>query len=202
MIYLSEKGSDTVTEVRRCVWCRDNHPRYLLYHDTEWGRLTLDEGYLFEMLILECFQAGLSWECVLNKREAFRRSYRSFDAVTVASFTEDTVNEMMNDPAIIRNRRKIEASIRNAAVFLKLQKEFGSFSAYLLSFFKSYPIRECGKTTSAVSDTLSRDLNRRGMSFIGSTTVYSYLSAIGLINAHDADCFLAEPLKLPSEKGI
>lgn len=174
----------------RCRWCNLKNPRYIAYHDSEWGVLNLDDGYLFEMLLLESFQAGLSWECVLNKREAFCEAFDGFDPVKIARYDEEKLKTLSDNKAIIRNRRKIAASVRNAAVFLGIQAEHGSFSRYLLSFFDTYPLYENGLTVSPLSDALSKDLVGRGMSFVGSTVIYSYLQAVGLIVSHDADCFL------------
>ena len=172
----------------RCKWCNLNNPLYVEYHDNEWGILNLDEKYLFEMLILESFQAGLSWECVLNKREAFRKSYDNFDVEKIILYNEDKITELINNKNIIRNRLKIKASIKNAKIFKNIENEYGSFKNYLLEYFKKYPIKEVGKTTSLISDSISKDLIKRGMKFVGSTIIYSYLQAIGLINSHDEDC--------------
>ena len=164
--------------MNRCKWCNLNNPLYVEYHDNEWGVLNLDEKYLFEMLILESFQAGLSWECVLNKREFFKEAYDDFDV---------KIEKLCNNKNIIRNKLKIKASINNAKVFIDIEKEYGSFKNYLLGYFKEYPVKEVGRTTSSISDELSKDLYKRGMRFVGSTIIYSYLQAIGLINSHD-DC--------------
>ncbi|MBQ7364155.1 MAG: DNA-3-methyladenine glycosylase I [Clostridia bacterium] len=175
----------------RCRWCKKTNPRYVHYHDTEWGILNTDDAYLYEMLLLECFQAGLSWECVLNKRDAFHKAFDGFSPTAIAAYTETDVIRLCENPDIIRNRQKIRAAIRNAKVFLEIQKEYRSFSAYLLSFMPTYPLYECDKTRSPLSDALSQDLYRRGMRFVGSITVYSYLQAVGLINSHEKDCFLS-----------
>jgi len=175
---------------RRCRWCNERNPVYIEYHDREWGVPRFDDPYLYEMLILESFQAGLSWECVLNKREAFRRAYDGFDCEMVCAYGEDKIAQLCADPAIIRNKRKIEASIRNSRVFKDIVAELGSFYAYLVQFTGDGVICEAGKTTSEVSDAISRDLRRRGMTFVGSTVIYSYLQAIGLIDAHEKDCYL------------
>ena len=173
----------------RCKWCKLNNPLYIKYHDEEWGVLQSDDHYLFEMLILEMFASGLSWECVLNKREAFRKAYDDFDAKMVSEYDENKINELLADSSIIRNRRKIAASINDARVFIKIQKEYGCFYDYLRTFVKDV-IYENDKTTSEISDELSNDLKRRGMRSLGSITVYSYLQAVGLINSHEKDCFL------------
>ena len=176
--------------MERCKWCNLNNPLYVKYHDFEWGVLNSDEHYLYEMLILESFQAGLSWECVLNKREAFRLAYDNFDIDKVIKYDEDKINELMNNKGIIRNRLKIRASINNSIIFRDIVKEFGSFYNYLLSFSNNKIIYECDKTTNELSDDISNDLIKRGMKFVGSTIIYSYLQAIGLINSHFKECFL------------
>ena len=173
--------------MNRCKWCNVNNPLYVKYHDNEWGILNLDEKYLFEMLILESFQAGLSWECVLNKRKYFKEAYDDFDIEKIVLYDDAKIEELSNNKNIIRNRLKIKASINNAKIFMNIESEFGSFKNYLLKYFKEYPIKEVGKTTSSISDELSKDLFKRGMRFVGSTIIYSYLQAIGLINSHD-DC--------------
>lgn len=174
--------------MNRCKWCNVNNPLYVEYHDNEWGILNLDEKYLFEMLILESFQAGLSWECVLNKREFFKEAYDDFDIEKIVLYDDAKIEELSNNKNIIRNRLKIKASINNAKIFMNIESEFGSFKNYLLKYFKKYPIKEVGKTTSSISDELSKDLFKRGMRFVGSTIIYSYLQAIGLINSHDENC--------------
>lgn len=174
--------------MNRCKWCNVNNPLYVEYHDNEWGVLNLDEKYLFEMLILESFQAGISWECVLNKREFFKEAYDDFDIEKIINYDDAKIEELCNNKNIIRNKLKIKASINNAKVFMDIESEFGSFKNYLLGYFKKYPIKEVGKTTSSISDELSKDLFKRGMRFVGSTIIYSYLQAIGLINSHDENC--------------
>ena len=174
--------------MNRCKWCNVNNPLYVEYHDNEWGVLNLDEKYLFEMLILESFQAGLSWECVLNKRKYFKEAYDNFDMEKIINYDDVKIEKLMNNKNIIRNKLKIKASINNAKVFIDIEKEFDSFKNYLLGYFKEYPVKEVGKTTSSISNELSKDLYKRGMRFVGSTIIYSYLQAIGLINSHDDDC--------------
>ena len=174
--------------MNRCKWCNVNNPLYVEYHDNEWGVLNLDEKYLFEMLILESFQAGISWECVLNKRKYFKEAYDNFDIEKIINYDDEKLEKLMNNKNIIRNKLKIKASVENAKVFMDIESEFGSFKNYLLRYFKEYPIKEVGKTTSSISDELSKDLYKRGMRFVGSTIIYSYLQAIGLINSHDDDC--------------
>ena len=174
--------------MKRCKWCNLNNPKYIEYHDNEWGIFNSSDKYLFEMLILESFQAGLSWECVLNKREFFEEAYDDFDIEKIINYYDAKIEELCNNKNIIRNKLKIKASINNAKVFMDIEIEFGSFKNYLLKYFKKYPIKEVGKTTSSISDELSKDLFKRGMRFVGSTIIYSYLQAIGLINSHDENC--------------
>ena len=176
--------------MKRCFWCNLNNPLYIEYHDHEWGVLNLDDNYLFEMLILEMFQAGLSWECILNKRENFKKAYDNFDINKIINYDNTKKEELYNNKGIIRNKLKINASINNTIIFKQIQKEYGSFSKYLLSFIDKYPIYETGLTTSPLSDTISKDLIKRSMKFTGSTIIYSYLQAIGIINSHEKDCYL------------
>ena len=174
----------------RCFWANPKNERYIRYHDEEWGQPVYDDKRLFEMLILESFQAGLSWECVLNKREAFREAFDGFDLKKVCGYQEEQVERLMQNKEIIRNRRKITAAIKNANIFLEIQKEFGSFSDYLWHFTGHEIIYETGKTTSELSDTVSADLYKRGMRFVGSTIIYSYLQAVGIIYSHEDGCYL------------
>lgn len=175
--------------MKRCAWCNLNNEIYVNYHDKEWGVLNLDDAYLFEMLILELFQAGLSFECVLNKREYFKEAYDNFDVNKVSLYDENKINELMNNKNIIRNKRKIEASINNAKIFNNIKDEYGSFYNYLKTFTNDKVIYENDKTTSKLSDTISSDLKSRGMEFIGSVIIYSYLQAVGIINSHEKDCY-------------
>ena len=176
--------------MKRCKWCNLNNPKYIEYHDHEWGKLNTDERYLFEMLILESFQAGLSWECVLNKRETFKKAYEDFDIDKVIEFDEKKIEELRNNPNIIRNKLKIKASISNAKIFKSIQEEYHTFYNYLCTFTHGKIIDEVNKTTSSLSDSISNDLKKRGMKFVGSTIIYSYLQAIGVIYSHEKDCFL------------
>lgn len=176
--------------MERCSWCNLKNDIYIKYHDEEWGKLNLDDHYLFEMLILESFQAGLSWECVLNKRDAFRKAYDNFDIDKVILFDEIKVNKLLNDKGIIRNKLKINASIKNAIIFKNIQNEFGNFRNYLLTFTKGVIIYEYDKVSSPLSDRISNDLYKRGMRFVGSVIIYSYLQAIGIINSHEEKCYL------------
>lgn len=177
-------------EEKRCAWCNTSNPRYVEYHDHEWGRPNFDEAYLFEMLILESFQAGLSWECVLNKREAFRKAYDNFDLNKVILYDDHKVSELLANKAIIRNRRKILASIKNSRIFRAIADEYGSFYQYLRTFTHDRILYETNRTTNGLSDALSKDLQKRGMTFVGSVIIYSYLQAIGVICSHDEGCFL------------
>ena len=177
-------------EKRRCTWCNMKNPRYVTYHDEEWGVPNFQEQYLYEMLILETFQAGLSWECVLNKRESFRKAYDRFDLDKVITYDEKKIADLQNDPDIIRNKRKITASVQNSRIYKAITLEFGSFYAYLKQFAGDVILYETGKTTNAISDAISKDLKKRGMTFVGSVIVYSYLQAIGMICSHDPHCFL------------
>ena len=176
--------------MKRCKWCNLNNPKYIEYHDHEWGKLNTDERYLFEMLILESFQAGLSWECILNKREAFKVAYADFDIDKVIGFDEEKIEQLKNNLDIIRNKLKIKASISNAKIFKSIQEEYQTFYNYLCTFTHGQIIYETDKTTSTLSDSISNDLKKRGMKFVGSTIIYSYLQAIGVIYSHEKDCFL------------
>ena len=176
--------------MKRCTWCNLNNPKYIEYHDNEWGKLNTDEKYLFEMLILESFQAGLSWQCILNKREAFKEAYEDFDIDKVIEFDEEKVEQLRNNPNIIRNKLKIKASISNAKIFKSIQEEYQTFYNYLCTFTHGKIIYETEKTTSTLSDSISNDLKKRGMKFVGSTIIYSFLQAIGVIYSHEKDCFL------------
>lgn len=174
----------------RCKWCNLKNPLYIEYHDKEWGVQNFDDNYLYEMLVLESFQAGLSWECVLNKRESFRLAYDNFDIDKVCAYDEEKIAELLNNKDIIRNKLKIKASIENSKIFKSIQKEFGSFYNYLKTFSKEMIIFETDKTTNWLSDKISSDLKKRGMTFVGSTIIYSYLQAIGVVYSHEEECFL------------
>ena len=175
---------------KRCKWCNMKNPIYIAYHDEEWGRSNFDEKYLSEMLILESFQAGLSWECVLNKREAFRKAYDDVDLKKVCAYDEAKIQELSENKNIIRNRLKIKASINNGRIFEEIVHEFGSFHNYLRAFTKDVTFYETENTTNALSDAISADLRQRGMKFVGSTIIYSYLQAIGVIYSHEEGCYL------------
>ena len=174
----------------RCGWANPKNERYVRYHDEEWGVPVHDDHKLFEMLVLECFQAGLSWECVLNKQEAFRRAFDNFDLERVCAYGEEKLAALQSDPDIIRNRLKIRAAVTNARVFREIQREHSSFSDYLWSWTGGTVIYEKGLANSPLSDRVSMDLKKRGMKFVGTTVVYAYLQAVGVIYSHDAGCFL------------
>ena len=176
--------------IKRCKWCNLKNPRYIEYHDHEWGVQNYDDKYLYEMLILESFQAGLSWECILNKRDSFKKAYDDFDIDKVCSYTEKKINSLLQNKTIIRNRRKIIASIQNSKIFKEIVTEYGSFYNYLNIFTNGKIFYETNKTTNEISDAISADLNKRGMTFVGSTIIYSFLQAIGIIYSHEKYCFL------------
>lgn len=166
------------------------NPLYVEYHDNEWGIENHDDGYLFEMLILESFQAGLSWECILNKRENFRAAYDNFDLDKVCAYDNDKINELYENKGIVRNKLKINASVSNAMIFRDIAAEFGSFDNYLKNFTGGKVLYETDNTTDLLSDSISADLKKRGMKFVGSTIIYSFLQAVGIIYSHDKDCDL------------
>lgn len=174
----------------RCKWCNPKNSKYIKYHDKEWCKPNFNEKYLFEMLILESFQAGLSWECVLNKREDFRKAYDNFEIDKICKYDDKKIQELMQNEKIIRNKLKIKASINNAQIFKEIQKEYGKFNKYLTTFTKEKIIYETNKTTNDLSDKISKDLQKKGMKFVGSTIIYSYLQAIGAIYSHDKECFM------------
>ena len=175
---------------KRCRWCNMKNPLYIDYHDHEWCIPNFDDQYLYEMLILESFQAGLSWECVLNKRDNFRKAYDNFDIEKVMAYDEEKMDELLNNAGLIRNKRKVSASIHNSRIFKNIVNDFGSFYNYLKTFTNDKIYYETGKTTNDLSDAVSKDLKKRGMTFVGSVTIYSYLQAIGVIYSHDEECHL------------
>jgi DNA-3-methyladenine glycosylase I len=183
--------------ILRCAWVGNNKPHYEHYHDHEWGVPVHDDIKHFEMLILEGAQAGLSWETILKRRENYRKAFKGFDPIKVARMTDTQLEKLLLDPGIIRNRLKVYATRQNAKVFLAIQKEFGSFDKYVWSFIGGKPkvnniknLKQIPAKT-AESDALSKDLKKRGMSFVGSTIMYAYMQAIGMVNDHTQDCFLA-----------
>ena len=177
-------------EPRRCAWAQS--PLGIAYHDREWGVPVHDDRVLFEFLILEGAQAGLSWEIILRKRDAYRRAFAGFDPAKVARFPAARVKALMKDEGIVRNRLKIDSTVTNAKAFLAVQKEFGSFDAYLWRFVGGKPIVLKGRKVpakTAESDALSKDLLRRGFKFVGSTICYAFMQAVGMVNDHQASCF-------------
>ncbi len=179
---------------QRCSWCGDD-PLYVTYHDTEWGVPVYDDNTLFEFLLLETFQAGLSWITILRKRENFRNAFDDFDYKKIANYSEDKIASLLQDAGIIRNKLKVNSAVTNAQAFIKIQKEFGSFSKYIWGFVDGKPIQnrfksmsECPANT-PLSDTISKDLKKRGFKFVGSTVVYAYMQATGMVNDHLVSCF-------------
>lgn len=182
-------------DLTRCTWCGTD-PLYVKYHDEEWGKEVHDDNTLFEFLILESAQAGLSWITILKRREGYRKAFAGFDPVKVAQFTEGDVERLMNNTGIIRNRMKIEAAINNAKHFLAVQKEFGSFDKYLYSFMpEGKPLANNIRTNgdiparTEISDAIAKDMKKRGFKFFGSTICYAHMQATGMVNDHIEDCF-------------
>lgn len=183
--------------MKRCKWCNLKNELYVKYHDEEWCKPNFDDKYLYEMLILESFQAGLSWECVLNKRESFRKAFDKFDIDKICQYDNNKVQELLGNKEIIRNKLKINATINNSKIFKEIQKEYQTFSNYIWHFTENRVVYENDKTSSELSDIISNDLKKRGMKFVGTTIIYSYLQAIGVINSHKNGCFLhSKDLKL------
>ena len=178
---------------QRCRWCNPQNPLYIAYHDAEWGVPCHDDHRLFEMLVLEGFQAGLSWECVLNKRDGFRQAFDGLDASVIARYPDEKLEALRQDSRIIRNKLKIRAARTNARVFLAIQEEWGSFDAYLWHWTDGKVIYERDCTRSLLSDQISADLKKRGMTFVGTTIIYAYLQAMGVIYSHDEGCFKSIP---------
>ena len=178
--------------MKRCSWVDEKSEIYVKYHDEEWGVPTYDDRELFELLILEGFQAGLSWITVLKKREAFRKAFDNFDVKKVAAYEENKIEELLQNEGIIRSRGKINAAIGNAKIFIEIQKEFGSFSNYIWGFTDNKIIKNKNGelvVSSPLSDKISKDLKKRGMKYTGTVIIYSYLQAIGIVDDHDKDCF-------------
>ena len=178
----------------RCKWCNPQNELYIKYHDKEWGQPSYEDKYLFEMLILESFEAGLSWECVLNKREAFRKAFDNFDIDKIYNYDDNKIKELLENSNIIRNKLKINAAINNSKIFKEIQKEYQTFSNYIWHFTENKIVYETDKTSSELSDEISKDLKKRGMKFVGTTIIYSYLQAIGVIYSHEEGCFLKNNL--------
>ncbi|MBC6399752.1 MAG: DNA-3-methyladenine glycosylase I [Ekhidna sp.] len=179
----------------RCEWCRNTFDQYVQYHDEEWGVPVHNEKKHFEFLVLESAQAGLSWATVLKKRAGYKKAFAEFDVATVAGYGQEMVEDLIQNPSIIRNRLKIEAAIRNAKKFIEVQKEFGSFDEYIWQFVDGEPIINHWKSmkevpiTTKASDVLSKDLKQRGFKFVGSTIIYAHMQAVGMVNDHTVDCF-------------
>lgn len=174
----------------RCRWCNLNNFKYIEYHDNEWCNPNFDDNYLFEMLVLESFQAGLSWECILNKRENFKQAFDNFDVYKICNYNDEKIKKLLENKSIIRNKQKINATINNSKIFIKIINEYGTFYNYLKTFTNNKIIYETNKNTNLLSDKISKDLKKRGMKFVGSTIIYSYLQAIGIIYSHDKECFM------------
>jgi DNA-3-methyladenine glycosylase I len=179
--------------MKRCFWVNEKSDLYIEYHDREWGIPKYDDNYLFEILILENFQAGLSWLTILNKRKAFQIAFDNFNVDKVSKYDEKKIIELLNNKNIIRNKNKIKAAILNAKIFIQIQQEWNSFSNYIWHFTNNNIIKNTtGKiiTKNELSDKISQDLRTRGMKYVGSVIIYSYLQAIGIISDHDKNCFL------------
>ncbi|HSI71406.1 MAG TPA: DNA-3-methyladenine glycosylase I [Gillisia sp.] len=187
-------------KIKRCGWCEGDE-LYEVYHDTEWGVPLYDDEGIFEFLILETFQAGLSWITILRKRENFRSAFDNFDYRKIANYSEEKIQELLEDAGIVRNKLKIRATVSNAAAFMKVQEEYGSFSKYIWSFVDHEPqhnsvtnYKEAPATTKT-SDQLSKDLKKRGFKFVGSTVIYAHMQATGMVNDHEISCFRYEEVK-------
>ncbi|WP_022935205.1 DNA-3-methyladenine glycosylase I [Mesomycoplasma moatsii] len=174
----------------RCKWCNTNNLKYVEYHDKEWGQSKHDDQKILELLILEMFQAGLSWEIILNKRDSFSKAFDHYDILKIINYKENKISKLLNNKNIIRNKRKIEAAINNAKIFLSIQKEWNSFANYIWHFTNNQVIYEIDKSKSHLSDLISKELKNKGMKFVGSTIVYSFLQAIGIIYSHEKKCFM------------
>ena len=192
--------------VRRCKWAEGVSLDYIEYHDKEWGVPVRDDRVQFEFLVLEGAQAGLSWSTILNKRDGYRRAFADFDPAKVARFTAKRIEKLLADPSIVRNRLKVNSAVTNARAFLKVQKEFGTFSDYIWDFVGGEPIQTNVRkdsdipATSAESDALSKDLKKRGFKFVGSTIIYAHMQATGMVNDHVTGCFRHKPCKAMAKK--
>src|SRR5574340_1039224 len=197
---MAGRAGAAMVSQRRCAWAGSD-ALYQAYHDREWGVPLHDDRRLFEFLVLEGAQAGLSWSTVLRKREGYRRAFDNFDARKISGYSEDTVARLLTNPEIIRNRLKINATITNARAFLKVQKEFGSFDNYIWRFVNGRPVQNRWKKITDIpsrtpeSDAMSKDLIRRGFKFVGSTICYAFMQAVGMVNDHVVDCFRYAELK-------
>lgn len=173
----------------RCKWANPKNELYLKYHDDEWGVPVHDDHQVLEMLILESFQAGLSWECVLNKREAFREAFDNFELDKICEYDEAKKEELLQNPGIIRNKLKVKAAVNNSKIFREIQAEYGTFSDYIWHFTEGKTIYEIDEVSSPLSDAVSADLKKRGMKFVGTVIIYSFLQAIGVIFSHEKSCY-------------
>lgn len=186
-----------MNQITRCSWAGDD-PDYIKYHDEEWGTVVYDDKTLFEFLILEGAQAGLSWITILKRRPGYEKAYLGFDPNLVAEFSEEKIEEMLQDTGIVRNKLKVRSSVKNAQVFLDIQKEFGSFNEYLWAYvdgeslINNFDTTENVPVSTELSDRLSKDLKKRGMSFVGTTIMYAYLQSMGVVNDHAKTCFRYE----------
>ncbi len=191
---------------KRCAWVNLKNDLYIKYHDEQWGVPVYDDRLLFEMLILEGAQAGLSWETILKKRENYKKAFDDFDVQKVSSYDEKKEEQLLEDVGIVRNKLKIKSAIKNAKVFIKIQEEFGSFSSYIWGFVDNKPRQNNFKDISQIpaknelSDIISKDLKKRGMNFVGSTIIYAYMQAIGVVNDHVCECFRYEEIKNRKEE--
>lgn len=189
-----------MAEKHRCGWCVGDE-LYETYHDTEWGVPLYEDEKIFEFLILETFQAGLSWITILRKRENFRKALDDFDYQKIAIYSEEKIQELLQNPGIIRNKLKVRATVTNAQVFMKVQEEFGSFSKYIWGFVDGEPVQnevknyKTAPATIEISDKLSKDLKKRGFKFVGSTVVYAHMQATGMVNDHEVNCFRYQEVK-------
>ncbi|QQE10985.1 DNA-3-methyladenine glycosylase I [Planctomycetota bacterium] len=194
-----------IKPIVRCEWCSDDE-LYQEYHDKEWGVPVHDDRMLFEFLILEGAQAGLSWITILKKREHYCKVFANFEPIKVARFNENKIEKLLHDPGIVRNRLKVNAAVTNAKVFLKVQKEFGSFDKYIWSFVGGKPIQNTFKSLkeipakTGISDAMSKDLKKRGFKFVGSTICYAFMQAVGMVNDHIVDCHCYQRVKKLSSK--
>lgn len=181
--------------IKRCAWVKESEPLYKEYHDKEWGVPVYDDRILFEMLCLEGAQAGLSWWTILQKRENYRKAFEHFDAEKIVHYTDEKLQSLLNNKGIVRNKLKIQSVVTNAKSFLRIQKEYGSFSAYIWNFVDNNPIVNRWETvqevpvSNEISDHMSKKLKKDGFSFVGSTICYSYMEAVGMVNDHTLDCF-------------
>jgi DNA-3-methyladenine glycosylase I len=186
--------NELIHNKQRCGWCNSSEV-YQNYHDEEWGKPVYDDATLFEFLLLETFQAGLSWITILNKRDNFRKAFDDFDYKKIAQYSDDKIQELLQDAGIIRNKLKVYSAVTNAQNFIKIQEEFGSFSTYIWAFVDHKPIDNFPKSlkdvpaTSALSDAISKDLKKRGFKFVGSTVIYAHMQATGMVNDHVENCW-------------